>query len=728
MMAHMPARSTLRTAALAAVLAAALAAPGCTEPFTAYHAAVGQSSVADSGTILVMPFMDTRTFVGKNDPRKMDLGVHARTIFVNAMRDSDAGAGAVIITPSIPQPMKSLTNAEIAEIGRRYGADAVIAGQVFSFTGTRAASIPPRAGMFVRAVSAHDGSLLFVGDHYQSASIPGAPGGRELQAQNVSERLVEGLLSKVRPAASIARGIASSAAMAMIAPVPAALPIMPWRENAFGNNMDGRPAREKDPLPDPAPSPVFPGLTGLTGGDAFDMAEWDALMIPEAPPLLDSGEDARSLAAPDPASTPDALAGESPEPDEENEPEPQPRPEQAAAPEPEPRETPAIDAVLSEGEPEETGTYLVDFVDTAAAAIVEELSEIDFRTVNPNMVSVDAPPPVIAAARLSGDELAEDLFAGNGDAGNADGAAPRDREQPSVDEFGDGVVELDPETLEVRVTADAAGGSPAEAPAASLSGGESAARARPATRPSFHAGDNGPVVSVPLGVEQPHTFKSVNREVQELPEDPDAAEQGGAASVAVPERGGEGGIRVLMLPYHDLPNENNLIPNTGGGEVVTTLFGTQLAMDSGITLMWDGSGQATHDRLVGREEAILMGRQAGADYVMRGQVIEFRRAQSVPSFYSAMISTAVLAAQIFFAEMSGVDVATEVYRVSDGLCVMSRRDRSQQKYVVQAEKTVRRMAGALSESVGAVIREQNPESMDPLIDDLSPATLLTKAQ
>jgi hypothetical protein len=229
-------------------------------------------------------------------------------------------------------------------------------------------------------------------------------------------------------------------------------------------------------------------------------------------------------------------------------------------------------------------------------------------------------------------------------------------------------------------------------------------------------------------VEQPHTFKSVDQEVQELPEDPGAVEQSDAALAVVPEQGGADGIRVLLLPYHDLPNDNNLIPNTGGGEVVTTLFGTQLATDPGITLLWDGSGQATHDRLVGRDEAILMGRQAGADYVMRGQVVEFRRAQSVPSFYSAMISTAVLAAQIFFAEMSGVDVATEVYRVSDGLCVMSRRDRSQQKYVVQAEKTVRRMAAAMAESVGAAVRDQDPDQMDPLIDELSPETLLTNAR
>ena len=107
-----------------------------------------------------------------------------------------------------------------------------------------------------------------------------------------------------------------------------------------------------------------------------------------------------------------------------------------------------------------------------------------------------------------------------------------------------------------------------------------------------------------------------------------------------------------------------------------------------------------------------------------GQVVEFRRAQSVPSFYSAVISTAVLAAQIVFAEVSGVDVATEVYRVSDGMCVMSRRDRSQQKYVVQAEKTVRRIAEGMSAGVAGAMRNPSAEAMEPCIDSLEPMTLV----
>ena len=180
-----------------------------------------------------------------------------------------------------------------------------------------------------------------------------------------------------------------------------------------------------------------------------------------------------------------------------------------------------------------------------------------------------------------------------------------------------------------------------------------------------------------------------------------------------------------MLPYHDRDNPNNLIPHTGGGEVVTGIFGASLAARPEVRLLWDATGQATHSRLVDANEAIGMGRIAGADYVVRGQVVEFRRAQSVPSLYSAVISTAVLAAQMVFAEMSGVDVATEVYRVSDGRCVMSRRDRAQQKYVVQAEKTVRRLAAGAIESLVEVMTATDPEAMDPLLDTLSPVTVLS---
>ncbi len=754
---------------LLSLAALALCAPGCSEPFTAYRLHGDQSYVAQDRKILVMPFMDTRTFIDKDDTHRADMGAHARNIFVAAMRAYNADAVADIAVPAMPQPVKSLTNAEVADIGREYGADYVVAGQVFSYTGTRAASIPPRAGMFVRVISAHDGSLLFVGDHYQAAAIPGAPGGRELQARNVSSRLIEGFLAKAQSSVMATANIAAAGALAMIAPVPVSPNPAPAdtvrRDRAAGDE------------PAPQPRPVLPGLAG---GNLFNSDEWDEQIVPEVPPLVDFPEDFYRLSAPE---LPDPLPiladggadGESgsaspvakdaspvtkavPDQDpvaaaladiqerrEDAAAAPELYPDVTAAPET-PGQTPAPEQRIAAAEPvtktepaspevrtvvtgqiegrtegtaqfyREPAHYADAYVDAAAAAVIEELPELDIRRINPNMISVDAPPPAPVAAGMTGDELGADLFS--------------DLEEALLR------IERDGQTGRARpeTEGDAVSGAARPEKAARGAAGESTARSRPATRrlpvpapstPAAAAADNGPIVSVPLAVEQPSTVKTVN---QELAEDPDAARMEAAARVEAPPPGNPGGIRVLILPYHDRPNSHNLIPNTGGGEVVTTLFGTQLALDSGITLLWDGSGQATHDRLEGKDEAIMMGRLAGADYVIRGQVVEFRRAQSVPSFYSAMISTAVLAAQIFFAEMSGVDVATEVYRVSDGMCVMSRRDRSQQKYVVQAEKTVRRMAAEMADSVGFVVRQTRPMPMDPLIDELSPVAALAAAQ
>ncbi|MCC8180301.1 MAG: hypothetical protein LIP23_05245, partial [Planctomycetes bacterium] len=229
----------------------------------------------------------------------------------------------------------------------------------------------------------------------------------------------------------------------------------------------------------------------------------------------------------------------------------------------------------------------------------------------------------------------------------------------------------------------------------------------------------------PLAAEQPRPHKLIA--TIDLPDDPEAASPGDAAESLAPynAKSAPNAVKLLILPYHERENPNNLTQNTGGGEVVTSLYGSQLALDPAVRVMWDSSASVSHDRLVTREEALRLGKLAGADYVVRGQVVEFRRAQSVPSFYSAVISTAVLAAQVFFAEMSGVDVATEVYRVEDGMCVMSRRDRSQQKYVVQAEKTVRRMAKGMAADVALAITDPESEAMDPLIDELSPVTVLT---
>jgi hypothetical protein len=591
--------------AVPALLAAVLLslAIGCSDPYTMYQTSGGQ--VATGETILVMPFMDTRTFLAKNDPHAGDVGIYVRDIFADVLREHAADSGAEVVAPDMAQPTQSMSTSEIAALGRRHGADAVVAGQVFSFNNTRAASIPPRAGMFVRVVSVKTGAVLFAGDHYNAASVPLGAGNRDDQARLVATKLVEGFLAQSTDALTASLAVSSSKGLANISP---------------------------EETGEPAPEPVVIVQNPI---------------VPMQPTEVD------------------------------------------------------------------------------------ELPELGMETVNGTLASIDARAAISERlADLSGDELAGDLLAAEGNifgdeaddsvepvfaaVTEAPGAPGSDAEslsgQPSAVD-GESVVALAP-----------------EAPAAPMSEVESATEILEtevlAVATHTSALDNGPVVSEPMTFEQPRTYR-----VYELPEDPAAARQDAEALIASPAaRGDAGALRVLILPYHDRENENNLIPNTGGGEVVTTLYGTQLALDPGITLMWDGTGMATHNRLLSRDEAVEMGRLAGADYVMRGQVVEFRRAQSVPSFYSAMISTAMLAAQMFFAEMSGVDVATEVYRVSDGLCVMSRRDRSQQKYVVQAEKTVRRLAAGMADSVSRAIRAEEPEEMDPLIDSVQPVGLFTNPQ
>ncbi|MCD8350360.1 MAG: hypothetical protein LUC93_07105 [Planctomycetaceae bacterium] len=769
--------------ALAAALAlTALLVSGCTEPLTMYQVPESGNYYASDKKILVMPFMDTRTFVPTSDPHTPDLGNYARSIFVAAMREHDA-SGADILTPAMAQPTRSMTNAEVAELGRRHGADVVVSGQVFSFTDTRAASIPPRAGMFVRVIAAADGSLLFTGDHYQAASYPMAGGGRDLQAKNVSSRLVEGFLSAAKPLAdTVAMVIASHSALAMPAE-PAT------DDNASVGNLDGDDLALDDLGPAPEPPPLPPLISG---GELLNPEEWDEQLIPEVPPLLDGvGDDLYALKLPPlpesgPVETPpEATEPEAPETESvavAEEPTPQP----AAAPvQAEVAETPAsprIDDVLADMPTplpppplEELGltedevasavspqpdpaveevaaaaavavTETVEspepelaavaepshvVVDTDAAAIIDELPELDLGAVDPNMIPADAVyPPPMEAAKLSGDDLAADLFESDGDIWDSATAVPDEDVPPGVRP-----AEFDAPIMPAPIVVPGAENT-AEGPVSETAGATASHLAlapdttevlqpfvftEPVVAPVVSMGGDGAVVSMPLAVEQPRTVKSVD---MELAVDPAAAAQEDGPLVSVPPRTG-GPIRVLILPYHDRENENNLIANTGGGEVVTTLYGTQLALDPQVQIMWDGTGQATHHRLISREDAIEMGKLADADYVVRGQVVEFRRAQSVPSFYSAVISTAVLAAQVFFAEMSGVDVATEVYRVSDGLCVMSRRDRAQQKYVVQAEKTVRRMALGMADSVAGAIRAAEPEAMDPLIDDLTVATVFS---
>ncbi len=1126
-------RAGLGTPILLAVSLILAFLPGCTEPLTSYQ--VQGVSVAHGQKILVLPFMDTRTFTDSSDPHKYDLGYHARVIFVDAMRPY--ANGNTIYTPNLPLIKKSLANAEIAELGRRMGADLVVAGQIFSFTDTRAASIPPRAGMFIRVISAKDGSLLFAGDHYQAANVPGGGGGRDGQARKVADLLVQGFLANSKQLVANAGRIASSGAFAMLSPVPMKPAAMApsitkpesmkhrsvlktavdltkasekTQKNQGGKNgrdtfKDPEPLPEPPPLPDlssfamllnspdwnntaPAPEKIspashyaddffrlppppdtsllalagqpqeqlpLPSLAGKGAGKPVDKTEtapeaglipsaaalaaadaaaqkeaetaeaalplpgaWNANANPggsELPNLDDNSffekmnhalaEDAEPNAAnpgdwnngnaswvgesepwvsspagknddvdswePDPeddfpgeraaffdgnfseiATLPalglpvfddEPLAGnekdqakDAPNKDDAEKTGPAGKPAQAnAAPKTgaadkaksevdkaleltkaidaaretaktataqqeafkieaakteaavaEIGKTPAVTAATVPApagqksgtakaesfatEPEATAgaapaaaaapvataaaavpapdysAYLASYpedggqaqasaaasytytyadehsadysadpgyaalyataaepVDTASAACIDELPEIDYQKVDPFMVSADEvyPKPNLAA-KITGDQLAGDLIASDG---GLYGAAMVMPDPPVIvggkkdDPIDPGMVYLplavtlngeeyaqlptqpfvlDPETLEVvsgklpvtRVpvtTAAAPAARPvpvppsagpvmaqpaspvpprpvpqAVGPVMDGSAGLATAPRRPRGKAEVRGDtvvkvpavpeaavtsevvvrDGTPLASRPLVAEQPRTQKSVDFELQE---DPYAEMQDAEARIAFPRKGNPDAARILILPYYDRQNPNNLIANTGGGEVVTTLYGTQLALDPALQVLWDGSGRVTHDRPISRQEALELGRLAKADFVMRGEVVEFRRAQSVPSLFSAVISTAVLAAQVFFAEMSGVDVATEVYRVSDGMCIVSRRDRAQQKYVVQAEKTVRRMAGVMSDDVERAIRNPNVQPMDPLIDELSPVTVLT---
>lgn len=806
-------------AAVAVLTALAMLAQGCREPVTTYHVAGTKLNGVEK--VLVLPFLDTRTFADPNDPFRDSLGNHARDIFAAAMVERRGGDDSNILTPDQPRPEGSLTIAQLAELGRQHDADVVVAGQIFSFTETRAASIPPRAGMFIRVVSAKDGSLLFVGDHYMSAAVPGAPGGRELQARNVSNRLLDGLIETARPLARATLGVASHRALA---------------------NLSGDMARTVS-LPDDAKGETDGAAPVLEFSKRVNVNydEWKEQPVPELPPILALGDELYAM--PPPAIEEDAALTDE---EDAGAPEAKTAAESAIASDakrdeaPEAPETPEADEAFAAVETKMEMETALDDDAVADMAGTDEIASGETAPIEPErerntaepldkpLEIVEAAPeaeesagaiaPAIAAAAPddrdaadapagipagenavallpSGDELAEDLFetdpeeiramrehGGSGPAGVADGkeldktsvrfaetaeartAAVAKDETPDealetrtdnpvhaeagiagaagTDEQAEAAAAVDTETAVLTQMAyiDAfryLDGTPAVAePMPMEEAGELLDIAAPATgavpysdgifAAALEKRDDGPIVSIPLAVEQPRTVRLVD--MVELPADPNAALASAGPAVAAPTlspTAASGAVRVLMLPYHDMENPNNLIPSTGGGEVVTSLYGTQLALDPGIRLMWDSSGQVSHDRLVSIDEALALGRMVGADYVVRGQVVEFRRAQSVPSFYSAIISTAVLAAQIVFAEMSGVDVATEVYRVSDGLCVMSRRDRAQQKYVVQAEKTVRRLAAGMAAGVGRAVKEKEPEAMDPLIDELSPVTVLS---
>ena len=886
----------LSRTAVVAFAAVALLIGGCSEPITTYQ--VGGPCISTGQKVLVLPFMDTRTFIDDNDPHQQDLGEHARDIFVASMREQSAGQPLEILTPALPKRDKSLTNAEVAELGRQYGADTVVAGQVFSYTDTRAASIPARAGMFVRVLSASDGTLLFVGDHYQAASIPGAGGGRDLQAKNVSNRLIEGIIAKSTPVAGAVAKVSSTQAFASLAVAP---------RRAVANNI--RPSENRGGDLDFGPLPEPPPFIDFSGPGIPDPSDWDEQIAPAIPPAVDIHADFPEVAMVKNAEKSDSLPLpppppiESPTVDATNEPASKgnadsfstplpPSPPESTAPEkvtlaavmpePVPLPPPPLEELPAEVAAEIMATSYVEKQESSGAPVAEEafaalepsresiveaavhsdtglpaareektvaaiesanedeayaalvepelpdVPDVDGYATSAMPAAEDAPESYAEQAKVAEEDLQEPMqaaaLAGNDDAALVEQAKigtghdktieattasaidntsaeaePSQATVAPVDSVAEVVVAKEEEwdvyaqyaaaygeTVQSITIPPAATAAPTEmetivpeskiidaATAAYLSGDELAAdlfetNGSPAFLPEKPQAalivpvaalpavgsdtgtaslvqlndldymllddepdamvddlDNGPVISTPLVVEQPRPFKAIA--LVQLQDDPNASGPSLLPEVSALPRPAErlGGIRVLLLPYHDRDNPNNLITNTGGGEVVTTLYGTQLALDPGVQLLWDASGLASHDRLVDRDEAVQLGKLVGADYVVRGQVVEFRRAQSVPSFYSAVISTAVLAAQIFFAEMSGVDVATEVYRVSDGACVMSRRDRAQQKYVVQAEKTVRRLAAGMAESVGKVIRNPSTDLMDPLIDDLTPVTVLS---
>lgn len=183
--------------------------------------------------------------------------------------------------------------------------------------------------------------------------------------------------------------------------------------------------------------------------------------------------------------------------------------------------------------------------------------------------------------------------------------------------------------------------------------------------------------------------------------------------------------KVLLLPYHDRQNSANFIENTGGGQVVTYLFRMEMEKAGAFHVLCPPPEEAGHQKLLSKEEAIALAKRLGADYVIRGQVIEFRRAKSVPSWYSVVLSWTILAAQMLFAEISGVDIATEVYRVSDQSCILARRDSSYQKYVVQAEKTVRALAPYTIQAMRTAIQRASQGeriAVTPIIDTLPSET------
>lgn len=751
---------------------------GCTEAVNTYHVSNANTGLAVTDRVLVLPFLDSRTFTDPNDPYRENLGEHARDVFTTALKGNASFNGTIVDAPGLPDQKTSLSIAEVADLGRTYGADYVVAGQIFSYTGTRAASIPARAGMFVRIVSARDGSLIFVGDHYQAAAVPGASGGRELQAKLVAEKLVDSFATRLKSSnqAMLRQPVAGS----MLA--YASIPPSAGMRRAWANDTTF-----------PEPPPLLPP-PDFTVAPVFDESGDAASGLPEVPPVLDYGEgdDFFKFSKEDVAAAPEAKTDETesadawvspakpvaPEPEElASTGEAAEAEEEFIATAPPSLDDATIDNEIAENTDgnsddaaSESATVAVmdESVDEEVAEVIEDQAEEAAPVVAANDVDADSNADIATEAwMLTGDELAADLFEEEGayetmlalrrqrlavsetsiqtEAGESAAEATIIVPEPITETPAPVVAEstIVPEE-ETAVLADAAAVTavtveePAEAVQQSVDdSGYMTQRQYFESVGAWLPEDSAVIVEGTLAP-QPHD-SIVTAEVITQPAPTYAVDmvvqQDTAALSTIPDTEfitstimRRGNVKVLILPYHERENPDNLIAHTGSGEVVTALFGAKLAMEPGVQVMWSGGNTYTHNYLASVDEAIAYGRMSGVDYVVRGQVVEFRRAQSVPSFYSAVISTAVLAAQIFFAEMSGVDVATEVYRVADGKCIMSRRDRSQQKYVVQAEKTVRKIATSMANDIAAVVKDPASSEMDPLIDGLTTTPVLLSAQ
>jgi len=170
------------------MLISAMLCGGCGDPVTGYR--LSDHNPATVKRILVLPFLDARTLREKKDPVNGKLESEARDLFVEVLKKNPVLGGKTILVPEVSRDETSLSLAEALDYGFRFDADLVIVGQIFSYTQTRAASIPPRAGMFVRFFSVPDKRVVFVGDDYKFAGGPGAKGGRRAQAEIVVANLI----------------------------------------------------------------------------------------------------------------------------------------------------------------------------------------------------------------------------------------------------------------------------------------------------------------------------------------------------------------------------------------------------------------------------------------------------------------------------------------------------------------------------------------------------------